>query len=220
VVRHAQHFPDVAERTRAIPIACDPAFRAEGRPWDLGALATEFGLRRPYVLYAGSFAARKNLALLLRAWGEVSAQEPGLQLVLAGRPSGRDDTPLDDARRRGVKIVERRKTIGEMRALYAGAEMLVFPSRYEGFGLPALEAMSCGCPVIAAAATSLPEIVGDAGVLVDPDDARGLAREMLGVLRDPARRSWMREAGLARSRLFDWTDVARKTLEGYRDAVR
>jgi alpha-1,3-rhamnosyl/mannosyltransferase len=218
--RVIHHFPGSAPRVTAIPIACDPEY---GRPSEGGGLdwvATRFGLKGPYVLYAGSFAARKNLPLLLRAWDRVSMEMPDLQLVLAGRPSGRNDTSLEEARRVGSVVLDRRKSVEEMKALYAGAAMLVFPSRYEGFGLPVLEAMSSGCPVIGARTTSIPEIVGDAGILVDPDDPDELAVRILELMRAPERRRGMKDAGLLRAKQFDWRLVARKTLEAYQDATR
>jgi glycosyltransferase involved in cell wall biosynthesis len=215
----AHHFPGVAARTQAIPIACDPRYRVASDAGAFEALATEFGLRRPYLLYAGSFAVRKNLAVLLQAMQKVFAEEPGTQLVLAGRPSGRDDTFLDGWRNAGLVVIDRKKEQDEMRALYENAEALVFPSRYEGFGLPVLEAMSCGCPVLAANSTSLPEIVGDAGSLFDPDDPGALSVMLREVLRDPARRARMRTAGLQRARMFDWAGVAAATLVNYRLAA-
>ncbi len=217
--RVVHHFPGTASRVTAIPIACDPEY---GRPPERSGgdrVLQRLGAQSAYVLYVGSFAARKNLQLLLRAWDRVRVEMPNLQLVLAGRPSGRNDTSLEDARRKGILVLDGRKSVEEMKALYAGGAMLVFPSRYEGFGLPVLEAMTCGCPVIAARATSVPEIIGDAGILVDPDDHDELASRILELMRAPEQQRRMKEAGLLRARRFDWSLVARKTLEAYRDAA-
>jgi glycosyltransferase involved in cell wall biosynthesis len=99
--------------------------------------------------------------------------------------------------------------------LMAGAEVFVYPSLYEGFGLPPLEAMACGTPVIASTAASLPEIVGEAGLLVDPQDSAGLTQALERLLDDPALRARLRAQGLARARQFTWEAAARQTLAVY-----
>ena len=99
--------------------------------------------------------------------------------------------------------------------LYNAATLFVFPSLYEGFGLPPLEAMACGTPVIAARAASLPEVVGDGGLLIAPDDVAGLAQTILAVLSDPARQAELRARGLAQAARFSWTKTAQETLAVY-----
>ena len=104
--------------------------------------------------------------------------------------------------------------------LYRGAELAVVPSQYEGFGLSALEAMACGTPVLAADASSLPEVVGDAGELFAPGDPALLARRIAEITAAPERRAAMRERGLARAAGFSWDRTARRVLEVYREAAR
>jgi glycosyltransferase involved in cell wall biosynthesis len=215
--RVEHHFPFVKSKIQAIPIACDPFYKQEfinDHTFDY--LVNEFDLQKPYVLYVGSFAQRKNLTTLIKAMLIVNRELPELQLVLAGKPSGRSDTPVDEyIQKLPLKLITRPKTKAEIRYLYHHATMLVFPSKYEGFGLPVLEAMTCGCPVIAADATSLPEIVGEAALLIDVDDVQGLANEILRLVQDqPLRQKLINEA-LKQSQKFNWASVAQQTLENY-----
>jgi glycosyltransferase involved in cell wall biosynthesis len=106
-----------------------------------------------------------------------------------------------------------------MPLLYHGAEVFVYPSIYEGFGIPPLEAMSCGVPVITSNSSSLPEVVGDAGVMVEPEDVESLAREIERVHGDPALRDQMRERGLAQAATFTWRKSAEKALAIYRSLL-
>jgi glycosyltransferase involved in cell wall biosynthesis len=110
-------------------------------------------------------------------------------------------------------------TDDQLIALYRRAHALVYPSRYEGFGLPVLEAMACGTPVIASTAASIPEVLGDAGMLLDPDDRHGWATAITNVLDQGPLRERMRAAGLARAREFTWARTAAITLDVYRQAA-
>ncbi len=172
------------------------------------------GVQRPFVLAVGAADPRKNLALLQRAMPQVLAAHPRIKLVLAGP---RPDTSDDPAR-------PWEKTLGfvseeDLAALYRSAEMLVMPSTYEGFGLPMLEAMQLGTPVIGANASSLPEVGGHAARWVDPHDPAQLAGEIRRVLSDAGVRAAMRTASLAQAARFSWDETARQTIHAFEDAV-
>jgi glycosyltransferase involved in cell wall biosynthesis len=174
------------------------------------------------ILFVGTVEPRKNIPGLLRAYAALVRQDPSApDLVLAGRaPSGLGaDLTFD-----GVSIEARLQRLGYVDeptrlSLYGKASMLVLPSFDEGFGLPALEAMTLGVPVVAASRGSLPEVLGGAGILVDPDDHDGLAAAMRTVLRDPAERRRMTEAGLVRARAYSWDVSARRLYDAYTDAL-
>jgi glycosyltransferase involved in cell wall biosynthesis len=165
-----------------------------------------------YILFVGTLEARKNVVGLLDAYGRLVERMPDApRLVLAGgRPPVAD--PALDTRLRGP-LAPRIDARGYLRpaeraAVYAGARMLVLPSRMEGFGLPVLEAMALGVPVLVSDRGALPEVAGDAGLVSSPDDVDGLAASMERVLTEPGLAASMRERGFAQAARFDWRDAA------------
>jgi glycosyltransferase involved in cell wall biosynthesis len=170
------------------------------------------GLARPYVLTLGSRTARKNLAVLGEAARRLGAQ--GVDLVAAGgdRPQFRPEAPVDGVREIG------RVDEALLPGLYAGARAFVLPSRYEGFGLPCLEAMAAGVPVVAAAAGALPEVCGADARLADPDDPEGMAAAVLAAAADRDR--GRRDGGLARAAAYSWTRTARELDAVISDGLR
>ncbi|MRR12832.1 glycosyltransferase family 1 protein, partial [bacterium] len=173
---------------------------------------------RRYAFSMGNTRPHKDLPTLLRAFAALA--DESLSLVLAGDdPGGYASLILGND-----PAVSRIRFTGPitddtLRALYASAKLFVFPSLYEGFGLPPLEAMSFGTPVIAARAASLPEVVGDAGLYFEPGDASELSSLMGTVLADPKLRAELAERGKARAGTFTWADAARRMAEVYRSAV-
>lgn len=206
-------------RVRVIPNGVDDRFRPAADPAGLTPLLARLGLERPYLLFVGNPKPHKNLPRLLDAFAGL---DPKLgRLVLAGIPERDREAVSRAVAARGLG--ERVRVLGvlgeeAMPALYQGAELLVFPSLWEGFGLPALEAMASGTPVIAAARGGLPEVVGDAGLLVDPTDIDALRAAMYNLLSDFSHRGELRARGLARARLFSWRRVAEATAAVYREA--
>ena len=176
----------------------------------------------PYLLHVGDLHPRRNLPLMIDALAaldlDTGAGGP-LQLVLAGVDRG--VAAALTARAAAGGVGGRVRILGpvspeRLLALYRGATALVYPSRYEGFGLPLLEAMACGTPVIAARAASIPEVVGDAGDLLDPDDPRAWAGAIAALMTDGERRARARAAGLERAAAFPWARTAESTLAVYR----
>ena len=174
----------------------------------------KYGLERPFFFYAGVLSARKNVRLLVEAFGQACNDLPHDLVLTAGR--GYIETPYADlvahygieGRVRRLGLVPKEDLV----ALYNQAEAFVFPSRYEGFGIPPLEAMACGCPVISSNATSLAEVVGDAALTFSPDDVGTLARHLRAVAGDQGLRERLARAGLAQAQQFSYAHSARQLL--------
>jgi glycosyltransferase involved in cell wall biosynthesis len=176
-------------------------------------------LQSPYALFVGTFEPRKNLITLLRA---MQLTAPDFNLVVVGESGWGDNEPTRLARELNVdKRVHfaGRVSDDERDDLYRNTRVFVFPSLSEGFGLPVLEAMSMGAPVVCSNAGSLPEIAGDAAILVDPLDFESLARHLAKMWKDDALRAEYSKRGLARAKEFSWRKAAEQTLEIYRSVI-
>jgi len=221
------------ERVHVVYLAAAQRFRPMADRQALAALRARYGLPERYMLYLGGFDQRRNISTLLRALAEIvrdwreSDAHPLPRLVLAGQlPQA--DTPFSPDPRRMVRELGLEKIVQcigrvaeeEKPSLYNGARFFVFPSIYEGFGLPPLEAMACGAPVIASNATSLPEIVGEGGFLVDAYDVGGWAQAMVALWTQPERRRALRTQALAQAARFSWAKTARETLQVYQQVAR
>jgi glycosyltransferase involved in cell wall biosynthesis len=192
------------KRIRIVPEAAGDEFKP--RPGAVDRVRRRWGLKPGYLLFVGALDARKDPQALLRAWAAARSSSPNLELVIAGIPGRQAPHSMGAAHKLGhVDDVE-------LADLYAAAGCLLFPSRYEGFGLPCLEAMACGCPVAAFRNSSLPEVVGNAGELVTDGDADALGRAAAALARDPAR---ARRSGFERAKGFGWRKAARLTIAGY-----
>jgi glycosyltransferase involved in cell wall biosynthesis len=213
-------YPSAAGRTRVVPLGISERF---GPQTDdaVRAVLERRGIARPYLLFVGQIAPRKNLAPLVAAWRALSERPAfrGLSLVLAGPVLAGGDEILASAASPRVRAIG---FVGDddLPALYAGAAAFVFPSKSEGFGLPILEAMASGTPVIAARAGASPSTGGDAAVYADPDSAEAFAAEIERLLTDDAARAAQVERGRRRAARFSWAETARRTVEAYRDAAR
>jgi glycosyltransferase involved in cell wall biosynthesis len=200
-----------------VPLAASTAF-CEGP-----ALPLPSGWPSPFVLHVGDLHARRNLPMLARVVASLRSRHPawsGLGLVLAGvdRGTGAGLRVFSDSIGGTTPLVTFAGPAPEtlLLALYRSASALVYPSRYEGFGLPLLEAMACGTPVIAARTSSIPEVVGGAAVLLDPDDEQGWRAAIVRVLEDEAHRTQLRDAGRHRASQFSWRRTAEETARVYR----
>lgn len=204
------------DRVSVAPLGVDPEFRplprAECEP-TLRKLGLEYGR---YCLALGTLEPRKNLAAVLDAHsGLPAALRERYPLAVAGM-SGWGDSGASAIE--GVRLLGYVEQ-GHLPALYSGARMLVYPSLYEGFGLPPLEAMACATPVIASDRSSLPEVVGDAGIMMEPRDIAALREAMRALMEDDALHARLSEAGRDRSRAFTWRRCAQATLDAYRRAL-
>ena len=215
-------FP--ADRIQVIREAPAPQYRRVADQERLHAVREKYGLGERYVLNVGGLDVRKNLRGLVAAFAAVyhSLRQRDLQLFIAGDPDRLGTSPLfPDWRSLAAtfsipgQIVCMPVDEEDLPALYSGASCFAFTSVYEGFGLPPLEAMACGAPVVCSDRTSLPEVVGSAGVLVDPEDADHLAAALLRVLSDQHYADDLRARGLARARQFTWEQVAAQTSALY-----
>ena len=172
-----------------------------------------------YILFVGTFEPRKNLSGLLAAYAVLIAHMPDApQLLIVGRRGWLYESLFDQARSLGVenRVIWREDiTDADRVALYNGATLLTLPSFYEGFGLPPLEAMACGVPVVVSNRSSLPEVVGDVGLYVDPDRPESIADKLYQALTDSGWRSQAKTAGIARAATFNWRQTAQITRQVY-----
>ncbi len=196
-------------RVTVVPEAADEVF--EPRAGARERVAQRWGLEPGYLLFVGALDARKDPAALLDAWAVAKKARPELELVVAGSPGKQAPAAMPGARMVG------RVDDPALADLYTAAGCFVFPSRYEGFGLPCLEAMACGCPVAAYRNSSLPEVVGNAGSLVEDGDAEALGAAAAAMVAEPDR--W-RRAGLERAKRFSWRKTARQTIAVYESVLR
>jgi glycosyltransferase involved in cell wall biosynthesis len=214
------------EKVIAIPLAAAAHFRPITNDEELQRVRQTYGIEGEYILSVGAIQPRKNLSRLVAAYSRLHRAKPKgnlPKLVLAGKCAWLYEETLrtiKELRLSDSVILTGYVPEHDLPALYSGALCFIYPSYFEGFGLPPLEAMKCGVPVIVGNRTSLPEVVGDAGLLVDPFDEEALAAAMDEVINDPHLRAELSVKGLARAKLFDWRETARKTLAVYQKAAR
>ena len=213
-----------AGRVHVAHLGLHPRF-APQPPKVITALCERLGLCRPYVLYLGGIDARKDVPGLLRAWSAVR-EIPGepMELVIAGRVQGASDFPALAAVARELDVEASVRYPGhvpdeDLPALYAGARVFAFPSRYEGFGFPPLEAMACGTPVVSTDGGSLREVLGDAALVVPAGDHDAFTRALARALGDEALRHDLAWRGPVHAARFTWERTAELTVAAYRDAV-
>jgi glycosyltransferase involved in cell wall biosynthesis len=213
-----------ASRVVVIPHGYHPRFR----PLDAGVVnagLARLGIARPYLLFVGTLQPRKNLQRVLAAFERLAGDGWPGRLVLVGQRGWLSDPIFGAIARPGSPAHGRVHLTGyladeDVPIVYNGAECLVFPSLYEGFGLPALEAMACGTPVLTSESSSLPEVVGDAALLVDPLDTEAIAGGMARLVGDGGLREALRGRGLKRAKQFTWRRAAERTLAVLEEVAR
>src|SRR5579859_146655 len=212
-----------APRITVIPLAPSPAFHKLADGAYVQAVRDKYGLPRPLIITLGAIDPRKNTARIIEAFSLFQAQDPSAhQLAITGLSAREHAYFATQVRRWGLEdSVQLLGFIGEeeLVALYNAAEMLVYPSLYEGFGLPVLEAMACGTPVISSTVTSLPEIAGTAALLVAPTNTAALAQAMAQIANDSGLKERLVQRGHQQVRPFSWPRTARETLAVYEQAA-
>ncbi len=214
------------DRVRVVPLGVGEGMRPVTDEGALAGVQERYCLPKRYLLFLAGADRRKRADVLLEAYAALLQRVPDApDLVLAGRVPDRPSAAVFDLRAlvAAAGLRERVWFIGAVEegdkaAVYSGALAFVFPSEYEGFGLPPLEAMACGAPVVAANATSVPEVCGDAALLVPPGDAEALAEALERVIRDPDLRSWMAQRGRERAAGYTWERTARLTAQALEEA--
>jgi glycosyltransferase involved in cell wall biosynthesis len=221
-----QHLLIPASRIRAIHLAVDDIYHNQAHSEDTEILHS-LDLKPGYVLYLGGFDKRKNLGAIIEAFKSVKNICSNSILVIAGKLPQEDTTFTPDPRKLATAAGLSDSSVRFLGyvsesikpALYRGARVFTFPTQYEGFGYPPLEALSCGVPVVGSNTSSLPEVVGDAGVLVSPSDIEGLARAILQILTDDAVHNELHNHALQQAKNFSWQNTAQQTFSAYQDAV-
>ena len=214
-----------AERIRVIYEAAGDEYHPVTDPETLEKARAKYGLGERYVFYLGGLDQRKNVPQLVRAFAHLRAQlrDDKLQLLISGNPDKQKGPLFPDPRPVAADIAMNGQIIyrfvedEDKPAIYSGASLFVFPSLYEGFGLPPLEAMSCGAPVVCSNRTSLPEVVGDAAITVDPEDTRALVEAMRRVLTNEELQKDLRARSLQRAAQFHWSKTADETIAVYEE---
>jgi glycosyltransferase involved in cell wall biosynthesis len=208
-LRRLTHVPE--DRVRVVYEGVDASFKP--RPGAAGRVAERWRQSRPFFLFVGALDVRKDPRGLLRAWGAARHAGADHDLLVAGDPGRQAPAAMGDARLLGSVDDD------GLADLLSTASCLLFPSLYEGFGLPPLEAMACGCPVVAYRNSSLPEVVGSAGILVPSRDPEAMGRAAAELVLDSKRRHAAVVAGRRQAARFSWEKTARATIKGYQDLL-
>lgn len=221
------HLGIPPERIAITHLAAAPEYIPQ-TPEVIDEVCARLRIQRPYVYYIGGFDVRKNVQMVIHAYAAATKNIPNPpQLVIGGRvPQGDNPLHTDVHRLINEAGITNQVTLpgwvtdADNAALMAGCAAFLFPSHYEGFGLDPLEAMQCGAPVLASKTTSVGEVVGDGGVLLDPDDLDGWAAALRRVLTDPNFAADLRRRGLERARQFSWTKTTAQTLTVYESVLK
>jgi len=215
-----------ADRIRVIYEAAGEEYQLISDQAILSRMRAHYGLKGRYILYLGGLDQRKNVLQLVRAFAHLHKRigDPELQLLIAGNPDKQRGSLFPDPRPLAAdlgitdQIIYRFVEEEDKPAIYSGASVFVFPSLYEGFGLTPLEAMSCGTPVICSNRTSLPEVVGDAAIVLDPDDIHEMVESMYSVLTNSTLRADLQVRSLQRATQFNWSKTASETIATFEEA--
>jgi glycosyltransferase involved in cell wall biosynthesis len=211
-----------AAKVHVIYEAASSEFKPVADPSRKDALRSKYGLPDQYLIFVGSLESRKNLVRLVRAVDQVRNAGFAHRLVIAGAPGWMSGRLYEEIDR--LDLQDWVKLVGyvpdaDLPGLLSMSTLFVFPSLFEGFGLPTLEAMSCGTPVLTSDASSMPEVCGGAAHYVDPEDEASIAEGIMTVLRDEEYRQELSRRGLERAKLFSWDRAARETIDIYHQVL-
>ncbi len=214
-------------KVTAVPLAADDRFGPIHDAARLADFKREKELPEKFIFYVGTLEPRKNIPLLLRGFARLRQQRPdataGVELVLGGAKGWLYDDIFRLIKELDLTAITRFPgyiSDAELPLWYNVAQAMVYPSMYEGFGFPPLEALACGTPVITSNTSSLPEVVGEAGLQVGPDDVEGMANALARVLTEPGLRQELYQKGITQAAKFSYRETARRTLEVYNEVVR
>ncbi|MGH2724443.1 MAG: glycosyltransferase family 4 protein [Actinomycetota bacterium] len=218
-------YPVDPDAVTVTPLGVDPSTHRPAEQAAIDEACRRFGLERPYLLYVGGIEPRKNIPAIVEAFARVHDAANALVIVGASVDWNPEGWNLLRPALEALPQEVRRKVVltgyvdeGAKAALLGGATALVYPSLYEGFGLPVLEALACGTPVVTSNVSSLPEVAGEAAVYVDPGDVDSIAGGLARVIGDAELRLRLRDAGLAQASRFTWEETARRTARALRRA--
>lgn len=218
-----KHLSIPASKVSVVYLGVSQHFCPRDRNQAIARVSSRLGLKRPYVLFVGNLKPHKNVKTLIRAFARIGAQnEIDHQLVILGDDRKGKEALASECERLGIAervLIVPQAPYEDLPWVYGAAEVLVMPSLIEGFGLPVLEAMACGTPVVCSRAASLPEVAGDAAEFFEPTNVDDLAATLERVLRSCELRESLRHKGLERVKLFSWRECARRTLEVYGKAM-
>jgi glycosyltransferase involved in cell wall biosynthesis len=205
-------------RITVVPMGVGPHYQPLTDHDRVQAVRQKYHLPARFILFVSTLEPRKGIDTLVEAFARVQSRHSDVELVITGKVGWYTDQFFAQVERLGLKgkiVFTGYVADDDLVALYNAAELLAFPSRYEGFGMPVLEAMACGTPVVCSSSSSLPEVAGDAALLVPPDDSDALAQALGQALEDGVLRQQMRNRGLTQAARFSWEQTARQTLAIY-----
>jgi glycosyltransferase involved in cell wall biosynthesis len=214
-----RYFNVPKEKIAVILLAADEKFKPLNHE-EVNEVKQKYTLNFPFILYVGNLTKHKNIPMLIKAFYKVKKKGIQHKLVITGMKRGKYKEIFEVTDKLNLQndVIFTGYILDEdLPALYNAADLFVYPSIYEGFGLPPLEAMACGTPVITSNTSSLPEVVGDGGITVDPYDVDGLAEAMYEILNNDGLREDMIKKGLERAKMFSWEKCARETLKVYEE---
>ena len=212
------------ESIKVIPLAADEIYKPlRNKELMKEELKNRYNINFPFILFVGTLEKRKNVPLLIKAFNEFKKYESNHKLVIVGGKGWKYTEIFDLIENLKLKddvIFTDYVPDNDLVKFYNNADVFVYPSLYEGFGLPPLEAMACGCPVITSNISSLPEVVGDAGIMIDPNDVNNLTEAMYEILSNEELKENYRKKSLERAKMFSWRKTAEETWKIYEEAYK